>query len=113
MKKTITAEQVLNYAHVSQDHAAIHVSTEAAKQAGFERPIVHGMYLMGLAQSLYIKENPLKWIFRYSMRFQQPLLIDEEVTFRFVEKHNTIEVMILSNNDKIALGYFEVKELEI
>jgi acyl dehydratase len=112
MKKTVTAKQVQYYAQVSKDDAAIHIHAEAAKQSGFERPIVHGMYLMGLAQSLYIKEHPLKWVVRYDMRFQKPLLIDEEVTFRFIEKHNTIEVSLLTNNnDLIALGFFDVKEL--
>lgn len=113
MKKTITAKQVLQYAQVSNDMAAIHINAEAAKQAGFERPIVHGMYLMGLAQSMYLKKQPMKWIVRYDMRFQQSLLIDEDVTFRYVAKDNQIEVVILTNNnDIIALGFFEVKELE-
>ncbi|QPQ35583.1 MaoC family dehydratase [Lysinibacillus sp. JNUCC-52] len=112
MKKTVTAKQVHYYAQVSKDDAAIHINAEAAKQAGFERPIVHGMYLMGLAQSLYMKEHPLKWIVRYNMRFQKPLLIDEEVTFLFIENHTRIEVSISNrNNDQIALGNFEVEEL--
>ena len=64
MKKHITRAEVLRYANASNDKAAIHIDDEIAKKAGFERPIVHGMYVMGLAQSIYLKEHPTQWIVR-------------------------------------------------
>lgn len=110
MKRIITAKEVLRYAHVSKDDAAIHVDEQIAKQAGFERPIVHGMYIMGLAQSLFLQSHPTTWITNYTMRFQQPLLIGEEVTFYFEARHHIIDVFVATETSKIALGTLHVKE---
>jgi acyl dehydratase len=57
MNIRITAEAVRQYALASKDMAAIHISSEAAAEAGYERPIAHGMFLMGLAQSLYLSKH--------------------------------------------------------
>lgn len=111
MKKTITREDVLRYAEASNDKAAIHIDDHFAKKSGFNRPIVHGMYLMGVAQSIYLKEHPTSWIYDYFIKFQQPLLVDEEVVFQFDKKEDWIEVSIQTNDARfIAVGHFKVKE---
>lgn len=111
MIQKVTREQVLNYAKVSKDQAGIHIDPESAAKAGFQRPVVHGMYVMGLAQSLYLIEHPEHWIVSYSMKFQQPLLIEEEVSFFYNKQQDCIEVSILAKeNRSIAIGNFEVKE---
>ncbi|MGG0658555.1 MaoC family dehydratase [Rummeliibacillus pycnus] len=111
MKKFITTEEIHHYAKVSKDNASIHIDQSAAHQAGFERPIVHGMYLMGLAQSLYLKTHPNQWIQQYEMRFQQSLLVDQEVDFHFEIQGNNVQIHLSTFNQKnIALGTFYVKE---
>ena len=111
MIRTITQAEVLHYATVSKDQAAIHMDPKSAKRAGFERPIVHGMYLMGLAQSIYIKEHPTHWIVNYYMKFRQSVLVDEEVSFQFEQQQSSVEVSIMTKeNRSIAIGNFEIKE---
>ena len=110
--KHITTEAIRKYAAASQDMAAIHLETNAATKAGFERPIVHGMYLMGLAQSIYITEHPTQWITQYEMKFHQPILVETEVIFDFEDSDCTIKVTVTTEKgDVMASGTFSVKEV--
>lgn len=111
MKKCISAEDILKYATSSQDTAAIHLNDEAAAKAGYNRPIVHGMYMMGLAQSLYLAEHQSQWITTYSMKFQKPVLVDSIITFDYESCEDKIQVTIaFETGEVIAVGTFSVKE---
>ncbi|TQR17732.1 MaoC family dehydratase [Psychrobacillus soli] len=113
MKKHITVEAIEKYAAVSKDKAAIHLDVDAARKAGFERPLAHGMYIMGLAQSLYIEEHLTQWVTAYNMKFQKPLLVDTVATFNFERVEDSVEVTVTTETgDKIAAGTFLVKELQ-
>lgn len=112
MRKCITAEAIRKYAAASQDLAAIHLDEDAAAKAGFKRPIAHGMYLMGLAQSLYIAEHPTQWITKYDMKFQQPVEVDNVVIFDFIDNDGAVKVTLTTEaGDVIASGAFSVKEV--
>ncbi|MNC34643.1 MaoC like domain protein [compost metagenome] len=111
MKKRITADVIQQYAEASKDKADIHLNAEAAVKAGFRRPIAHGMYIMGLAQSIYLSENPMKWINTYSMKFEKPLLVETVVIFNFEEgKDNILVIVTAENGEVIASGNFSTKE---
>ena len=111
MKKFITAEEILHYAKISKDTASIHIDKRAAQNAGFERPIVHGMYLMGFAQSIYLKAHPHQWIRQYEMRFLHSLLVDQEIELDFDVQENFVQVCCSTlGQQSIALGTFYVKE---
>ncbi|BFH62854.1 MaoC family dehydratase [Paenibacillus azoreducens] len=111
MKKRITASAIRQYAAASGDAAAIHLDDKAAAEAGYERPIAHGMYIMGLAQSLYLAEHRSHWITACSMRFQKPLLADTMASFDFKESEDQIRVTVTSETGEvIAAGSFSVKE---
>lgn len=113
MKKHITVEAIEKYAAISKDKAAIHLDVDAARKAGFERPVAHGMYIMGLAQSLYIKEHPTQWITAYNMKFQKPLFVDNVAVINFERMEDRVGVAIITETgDKIAAGTFLVKELQ-
>lgn len=113
MKKHITVEAIEKYAAISKDKAAIHLDVDAARAAGFEQPLVHGMYVMGLAQSLYIEEHPTQWITAYKMKFQKPLFVDMVAVFNFERVENRVEVAVTTETgNKIAAGTFLVKELQ-
>lgn len=113
MKKRITVEVIERYANVSKDKAAIHLDVEAARKAGFEKPLAHGMYVMGLAQSLYIEEHPTQWITAYTMKFQKPLYVDTVAIFYFEYSGDSVEVTVTEETgDKIAAGTLLVKELQ-
>ncbi|WP_340007343.1 MaoC family dehydratase [Paenibacillus sp. FSL K6-0276] len=112
MKKCITVEAIRQYAVASQDLAAIHLDEDAAAKAGFKRPIAHGMYLMGLAQSLYIAEHRAQWITEYEMKFHQPVEVDNVVIFDFAEDDCPVKVTLTTEaGDLIATGAFSVKEV--
>lgn len=112
MKKIITAETIRQYATTSKDTSAIHLDEEAAAKAGYKRPITHGMYIMGLAQSLYLAQHPSQWISTYHMKFQQPLLIDTVVFFDFEVSEGDIHVTVTDESgEMIASGTFSVKEV--
>ncbi len=111
MKKFISSEEIKHYVKVSKDNASIHIDQSAAQKHGFERPIVHGMYLMGLAQSLYLQTHPSVWIEQYEMRFQNSLLVDQEVEFHFEMQGNHVQVQLSTVTlQNIALGTLYVKE---
>ena len=113
MKKHITVEAIKKYAAASKDKAAIHLDVDAARTAGFDRPVAHGMYIMGLAQSLYIEKHPTQWITAYNMKFQKPLFVDMIAVFNFERVEDSVEVAITTETgDKIAAGTFLVKELQ-
>jgi acyl dehydratase len=113
MRKCITAEAIRQYAAASQDLAAIHLDQDAAAEAGFKRPIAHGMYLMGLAQSLYIAEHEAQWITQYEMKFHQPVEVDHAVIFDFTDNGCDVEVTLSTEaGEVIASGAFSVKEVQ-
>ena len=112
ISKRITTEAVRKYASASQDLAAIHLDKAAAAEAGFQRPIVHGMYLMGLAQSIYIAKHPALWITQYEMKFQKPILVDTIAIFDFEDSECNIKVTVTTEEgDIIASGTFSVEEV--
>ncbi|OAB40445.1 MaoC family dehydratase [Paenibacillus antarcticus] len=111
MKKRITSYDIQQYAAISKDTATIHLNIEAAARAGFKRPVAHGMYIMGLAQSLYLIEHPSQWITTYSMKFQKPLLIDTVAMFNFEVCDGNINVnVVIESGEVIASGTFTVEE---
>ncbi|WP_339245721.1 MaoC family dehydratase [Paenibacillus sp. FSL F4-0243] len=112
MRKCITAEAIRQYAAASQDLAAIHLDEDAAAEAGFKRPIAHGMYLMGLAQSLYIEAHQAQWITQYDMKFHKPIEVDNVVIFDFSEDDCMVKVTLTTEaGNVIASGAFSVKEV--
>ncbi|WP_339317000.1 MaoC family dehydratase [Paenibacillus sp. FSL R10-2734] len=112
IKKCITAEAIRQYAAASQDLAAIHLDEAAAAKTGFKRPIAHGMYLMGLTQSLYIAEHPTQWITEYEMKFHKPIEVDNDVIFDFADDNARVKVTLTTDaGDLIAAGAFSVKEV--
>ncbi|GGF99990.1 hypothetical protein GCM10010912_51040 [Paenibacillus albidus] len=108
----ISEADIRHYASVTKDEAAIHLEAAAARKAGFEAPIAHGMYIMGLAQSLYMKEHRSHWIQSMNMRFEKPCVQGMAVCFRYnAWNHNQIQVTVMSDHGEIiAKGSFNVVE---
>ena len=100
MKKKITADAIRQYADASQDPAAFHINPEAAQKAGFKRPIAHGMYIMGIAHSLYLSENPTQWIQSARMTFVSPLLSESMADFAFEFMNDEVQVTVTEENGK-------------
>lgn len=117
MKIKITAEAIRLFAAASGDTAAFHTDPEAAKAAGFQRPVAHGMYIMGIAHSMYLSEHGEQWIKSSRMTFVKPTLADTEAQFAFHYIDNEIQVTVTGENgEMLASGSFsiggKVEELE-
>jgi acyl dehydratase len=110
MRIRISEGAIRQYASVTRDEAAIHLDAEAARTAGYEAPLAHGMYIMGLAQSLYMKEHRTHWIQSFTMRFENPCVQGTCVSFRYhCCNHDQIQVTVTSDHgDIIAKGSFTV-----
>ncbi|SFJ17048.1 MaoC like domain-containing protein [Paenibacillus sp. UNC496MF] len=113
MRIQITAAAIRGYADLTGDLAPIHLQDEAARQAGYQAPIAHGMYLMGLAQSIYLAEHRTHWIPSYSMKFHRPLVQDALACFVYEACNDSIQVTVREqeeDGDIIAKGVFIVRE---
>jgi 3-hydroxybutyryl-CoA dehydratase len=110
MKKKITAAAIQQYGDASEDPAALHIDPEAAMKAGFKRPIAHGMFIMGLAHSLYLRENPTQWIKSTQMTFLRPLLSETVAYFELMPVNEEVHVTVVGENDEvIASGCFSAE----
>lgn len=99
MKRIITNEQIMRYAEVSQDFAPIHFS---GRPDGNE-PIAHGMYVMGLAQSLFLREHPGYWVTDYEMKFFQPIVVPSTVSFQFKQKDADVSILVRGNDGELSV----------
>ena len=109
----ITESALRQYAAASGDTSALHLDAGAARQAGFERPIVHGMYMMGLAHSFYLNEHPAVWIASSRMTFISPLLVDTVVYFDYARVDHEVEITVTDKGGGlVAWGYLIVRGLE-
>ncbi|MBO7744366.1 MaoC family dehydratase [Paenibacillus sp. MWE-103] len=109
----ITAAAIRGYAELTGDLAPIHLQAEAARQAGYQAPIAHGMYLMGVAQSIYLEEHRTHWIPSYNMKFHRPLVQDTLACFVYEACGDSIQVTIREQDEAgeiIAKGAFIVRE---
>lgn len=51
--EAVTPVQLALFAAASGDHNPLHLDSEAARRAGFERPLVHGMFSMAIAARMF------------------------------------------------------------
>lgn len=73
--RTIEAAQVAAYAEASGDHNPIHLDADAARRAGLDGPILHGMLMMGMLEAPVLDWLPgyrLAWL---QTRFMRPLAV--------------------------------------
>jgi len=79
--KEITAKHIAQYADGSGDYSPIHLNHEAAQQAGFDQPIAHGMWTMGLGTKLIsqIISSDVQ-VTHYDVSFIYPVMIGDSLT---------------------------------
>ena len=80
--RTITAKEVELFAEVTGDDNPLHVDPEYAETTSFGRPIVHGVFLLGLVSKLLGRDFPGHGSIAVSLsaRFLRPVPVGEEVT---------------------------------
>ncbi|OMC86014.1 hypothetical protein BK128_13380 [Viridibacillus sp. FSL H7-0596] len=104
----ISVNDVKNYAETSNDFNAIHLDFQSAVEAGFEREIVHGMLVMGIAESRLSYVFPTSFVVSYETKFLHPVLVGELLTISYVVIEEdldiiTIKIEVAKENGKVAI----------
>ena len=117
LDEAITAGIISEYAAASGDENAIHLDDFAAKEAGFSKPVVHGMWSFGLAVSA-VQQWFGERIFIYSLEtsFVNPLLQGDQLTItgeivRVTADEFTVNIDGENQHGQVILkGEFRLKE---
>ena len=80
--RTVTMDDVRTFADVTGDDNPIHVDEEAAAESRFGRPVVHGVFLLGLASKVLGRDFPGSGSVAVSLsaKFLRPVPVGETVT---------------------------------
>ena len=80
--RTLTMDDVRAFAEITGDDNPIHIDEEAGKASRFGRPVVHGVYLLGLASKVLGRDfpGPGSIAVALSAKFLRPVPVGEEVT---------------------------------
>ncbi len=80
--RTITAEDVRDFARISGDDNPLHLDPEAARAQGFPDAIVHGVFLTALVSKVLGRDFPGAGAVAVSItcKFLRPVPVDSEVT---------------------------------
>jgi acyl dehydratase len=73
--------QLALFAAASGDHNPLHLDPEVARQAGFERPVVHGMLTMALAGRLFTQHFGPSCVRSLQTRFSGVALAGDVIEF--------------------------------
>lgn len=94
VKRVITAEDVRVFAEVTGDDNPIHVDEDYAEQTRFGRPIVHGVFLLGIISKVLGRDFPGHGSVAVSIsaRFLRPVPVGSEIT---------VEVKIAEKIDRL------------
>lgn len=95
----LSDEDVRNYARLSGDWNPVHIEEGAAKEAGFEGCVAHGMLVVARALSLIRQRKVLRTL---SVTFHRPILVGDEVYVHAVQDGDTIKLSI-STRETVAI----------
>ncbi|MFQ5568183.1 MAG: MaoC family dehydratase [Rhodothermales bacterium] len=94
----ITEEDVRTFAAITGDDNPIHVDAEYAKTTRFGKPIVHGVFLLGIISKVLGRDFPGPGSIAVSLscRFLRPVPVGSEITVEVkitgkIEKHKHIK----------------------
>ncbi|MEM7281037.1 MAG: phenylacetic acid degradation bifunctional protein PaaZ [Pseudomonadota bacterium] len=92
-KRTITLEDIENFAHLSGDHFYAHMDQAAAEaNPFFEGRVAHGYFLVSAAAGLFVQPDPGPVLANYgldNLRFTQPVYPGDAIQVRLTCKQKT------------------------
>ena len=99
--RTVTMDDVQTFADVTGDDNPIHVDEEAGAASRFGKPVVHGVFLLGLASKVLGRDFPGDGSVAVSLsaRFLRPVPVGSEVTVEVkvaekMEKHQHVRIRL-------------------
>jgi acyl dehydratase len=100
----VTEDIVARYAAVSGDINPLHLSQKAAREAGFQQQVTHGMLLMALSTNQISPLLGKTWrIHKHTTKFVAPLYVNEKFTVKanvLEEQPNEIRLKITGINEQ-------------
>jgi acyl dehydratase len=110
--RTLTMEDVQAFADITGDDNPIHIDEAAGQASRFGRPVVHGVYVLGLASKVLGRDFPGPGSIAVSLsaKFLRPVPVGEEVTIEVkvaekIERHGHVKMrMYAYTGGKMALG---------
>lgn len=97
LSKTITQEDVLKFAEVTNDYNPVHVDPEFAAQSMFKKQIAHGMISAGLISAVLGTQLPgMNTIYMgQDLSFKNPVFLDDTITATVtcIDKHERRHVL--------------------
>ena len=80
-KRTITEEDINDFAKISGDYNPIHIDKEYAKQSRYKKRIAHGLMSASFFSALFGMKLPgIGCVYTYqSLRFKRPIYVGDEV----------------------------------
>ena len=105
-EKTITAEDVDNFAKLTGDINPLHMDESYAKSMKFKGRIAHGMLAGSLFSALVGMLCPGKksLYLSQSLNFRKPIPVNSEVTVRGIVKEKTGSVRMIVISTEIVIG---------
>ena len=110
--RVVTMADVRAFADVTGDDNPIHIDEAAGKASRFGRPVVHGVYILGLASKVLGRDfpGPGSIAVALSAKFLRPVPVGEEVTIEIkvsekLERHGHVKIRLyVYAGGKMALG---------
>ena len=110
--RTVTMDDVRAFADVTGDDNPIHIDEQAGAASRFGRPVVHGVYVLGLASKVLGRDFPGPGSIAVSLsaKFLRPVPVGEEVTIEVkvaekLERHRHVKVRLYAYaGGKMSLG---------
>ncbi|HET6568439.1 MAG TPA: MaoC family dehydratase [Rhodothermales bacterium] len=109
--RVLTQEDVRAFAELTGDDNPLHVDAEYARNTRFGKPIIHGVFLLGIVSKVLGRDfpGPGSIAVAISARFLRPVPVGSEITVEVkitekVEQHQHVKVQIyVYFGNKIAL----------
>ncbi|KAI5433508.1 uncharacterized protein LOC127117909 [Lathyrus oleraceus] len=104
LKKTrvFTEEDVLQYSKVSHDSNPLHTDSAAARNVGFEGPLVHGMLVASLFPHIISSHFPAAVYVSQTLNFKLPVYIGDQIV-------GEVEATNLRENKNRYLAKFKTR----
>ena len=110
--RTLTMDDVRAFADITGDDNPIHIDEDAGRESRFGRPVVHGVYLLGLASKVLGRDFPGPGSIAVSLsaKFLRPVPVGEEVTIEVkvgdkIEAHGHVRMRLYAYcMGKMVLG---------